>query len=524
MHASRCALVFAFVTALPITAVAAPQAELRVVTVTGERAPGTAAGVTFSGLNAPRIDAAGNITFGAFLAGPNLTTGHMGVFAESGGVLELVAQRGDPAPGAGPGATFTTTGFVPLSPSISGGLVAFRSPILPLGGGIFEETPSGLAAVVIAGQQAPGLASGVTMGVGEPTLGAPGSVVFGSFLSGTGVNASNDESIWSDRSSRLALVVREGMRAPGTSLVFGAGSSQFAPGALRVFAVGPDSRIFLHGNVSGRGVDDLNDEGLWLEGPSGLTLIAREGAQAPGFPSGVRFSNGVANTFGDSTFITVSDAGAAFFQAGVAGANVNATAADTLWTTRSGTPQALVRGRILGATPKGDAAPGFPGRSFTGFTNLLRPNAANRLAFVGVIEGAPGTADFDFGIWSDRSGPIALVVGDGHAVPDQPGVFFGVGSNRNSYELLRLANDGRVFFTTAVRGAVPVGTAGLFVSSPNGAIRTLLQTGDPVDVAGDGSDVRTLRTFFVGGTNAAGAIAISLFFTNNTQAIVTIDP
>lgn len=91
-----------------------------------------------------------------------------------------------------------------------------------------------------------------------------------------------------------------------------------------------------------------------------------------------------------------------------------------------------------------------------------------------------------------------------------------------SYELLKLTDDGRVFFTTAVRGPVPVGTAGLFVSPPSGPIRTLLQTGDAIDVAGDGSDVRTLRTFFVGGVNASGTVAISLLFTDSTQAIVTL--
>jgi len=507
-------------------AFAQPRANgLRVIAKTGQAAPGTAAGVTYSGLNAPRVDADANTTFGAFLAGPNITQGHMGIWVERDGALELVIQRGDPAPGAGPGVTFTTTGFSPLNPAIADGLVAFRSPLLTpggVGGGLFKETPLDLRLVALGGMQAPGLPAGVTMGVGEPAFNPPGNVVFGSFLSGTGITANNDESIWTDRAGPLALLVREGNRAPGTTLVFGAGSSRFAPGGLREFTTNAQSRVLVHANLSGRGVDDLNDEALYVEGPNGLALLAREGAQAPGQATGIRFGAGVGDAFDEIVPLVLSNAGVALFQARIAGANVNATFADTLWTNRSGAPRLLVRGRSLGSTPKGDPAPGFANRTFLGFTNFARINQTSRVAFVGVVEGAPGTTDSDFGIFSDRAGALALVVGDGTPVGDQPGVLFGRTTATNSYELLALNDSNHVYFTTAVRGAVPAGTAGLFVSAPSGQVRTVLQTGDAIDLTGDGSDVRTLSTFFVGGVNRDGVIALSLFFSDFTQAIVTV--
>jgi hypothetical protein len=47
----------------------------------------------------------------------------------------------------------------------------------------------------------------------------------------------------------------------------------------------------LYGTLAGTGIDDLNDEGLWVEGPGGLERLAREGEQAPGLPAGIKFGS-----------------------------------------------------------------------------------------------------------------------------------------------------------------------------------------------------------------------------------------
>jgi hypothetical protein len=522
---------------LSFTSASSAAVVTRMVAVSGQRAPGTAEGVSFFGSlernfgQPPRIDRGGRVAFGSFMAGPGVPTSQMGVWVERDQGLALVVQAGDPVPGV-PGSTFLTSGFFPLAPAVAAGRVAFVSFIsssanFGFSGGLFKETATGLKTVMINGDPAPGLPSGVTLQIGVPFWSESGHVLFGSFLRGAGVTANNDESIWSDRSGSLQLVVREGARAPGTSAVFGAASSMFAPGALRLFAANAQSRVLLHGNLAGSGISDFNDEGIWVEGEGGLALVARESQQAPGLPTGMRFGrgNGI-DTFASPVPITLNGSGAVLFQASVTGANVNATALDTLWTTRTGKLELLVRGRTLGALPEGDRAPGFPaGVSFTGFTNRATLNDLGRVTFVGVVEGRNVNGDlFDFGIWSDRSGALELVAGDGMPVPDSGGAVFGSPtSSSNTYALVGFTEQNEVFFTTSTSGPGSAVGSGLFLSSPGGgSVRTLLRTGSVVDVSGKGSDLRTVSAFAVGGVSAAGEVAVKLSFTDGTLAVATV--
>jgi hypothetical protein len=301
----------------------------------------------------------------------------------------------------------------------------------------------------------------------------------------------------------------------------------FAPGALRLFAANAQSRVVLHGNLAGSGISDFNDEGIWVEGASGLALVARESQQAPGLQTGIRFGrgNGI-DTFASPIPIALNGSGAVLFQASVTGANVNTTALDTLWTTRSGRLELLVRGRTLGALPEGDPAPGFPSSvSFTGFTNRAILNDLGRVTFVGVVEGSNVNGDlFDFGIWSDRSGSLALVAGDGMPVPDSPGAVFGSRpSSSNTYALVGFTEQNEVFFTTSISGAGSAMANGLFLASANGGrVHTLLRTGSVVDVSGKGTDLRTVSAFSVGGVSAAGEVAVKLSFADGTLAVATL--
>ncbi len=222
----------------------------------------------------------------------------------------------------------------------------------------------------------------------------------------------------------------------------------------------------------------------------------------------------------------LGSSGAALFQARVAGADVNATGSDTLWTNRSGALELVALGRDLGAVPAGDPAPGFPpGTSFTGFTQRALINAANRIAFVGVVEGPQTDGDvFDFGVWSDRSGALELVVGDGMPVPDiPPGAVFGVpASNSNKYGLVALTDGGDVLFAAELSGLVPPETRGLFISDRDGDIHTLLRTNAPLDLDGDGSNPNTLVDFLVGGVSRTGETVVKLLFADGTIAIATV--
>src|SRR5262249_3922145 len=178
--------------------------------------------------------ATGHVAFEAFLAGPNVAAFEEGILIERGGALTLVMRHGDQARGLGPCARCPVCDE-PATPARCGRWRwTVRVPLAPLRrlhGGLVQETDAGLALIHLAGTQAPGLAPGITLGSQFPFLDDAEHLFFESFLSGSGVTTANNESIWSDCSGVLSLVVREGQPAPGTDAVFGAGSSRSPPSA-----------------------------------------------------------------------------------------------------------------------------------------------------------------------------------------------------------------------------------------------------------------------------------------------------
>ena len=77
-----------------------------------------------------------------------------------------------------------------------------------------------------------------------------------------------------------------------------------------------------HGTLTGSGMDTTNDVGIWSEGSGSLALVAREGSQAPGTPSGVNYSDiylpSVLNHVGQTAFCRLisSDGGSGIWSEG----------------------------------------------------------------------------------------------------------------------------------------------------------------------------------------------------------------
>ena len=194
---------------------------LRTVALTGQSAPGTEAGVTFANFDPPLLDASGKTAFYAELAGPSIIVGenNASVWSDVGGSLALVARGGDSPPGGGAGVRFNR----------------FFDPI-------FNST---------------------------------GQTAFDAQLSGTGLDTTNDDGIWSDGGGPLALIAREGGQAPGTNP--GIDFINFGH-RLLLNNVG---RAALKSDLIGPGVDVTNNVGIWSEGGGGLALIARAGDPPP---------------------------------------------------------------------------------------------------------------------------------------------------------------------------------------------------------------------------------------------------
>jgi len=282
---------------------------LALVARTGSQAPGTDAGVNFSFFSfSPVLNGAGQTAFWGSLTGPGVTSENNdnGIWSEGGGSgLALVARTGSQAPGTDAGVNFSGFSFLVLN---GAGQTAFRGFLTGSGVsnsntvGIWSEGGgSGLALVARTGSQAPGMDAGVNFsGFGDPVLNGAGQTVFGGGLTGPGVDVSNDGGLWSEGGgSGLALIVRTGSQAPGTDA--GVNFSGLGDPILN----GAGQTAFV-GFLTGAGVDGSNESGIWSEGGgSGLALVARSGNQAPGTAAGVNFSffNGlVLNGAGQTAF------------------------------------------------------------------------------------------------------------------------------------------------------------------------------------------------------------------------------
>jgi hypothetical protein len=190
----------------------------RTVALSGQ-APGTPAGVNFSGFGAPALNAAGQIAFLASLqtgSGGVTSLNDSGVWSEGSGSLALVAREGTQAPGTPAGANFIGFGNPVLN---AAGQTAFSGALQTGSGGvtstnnlgIWSEGSGSLALVARKGTKAPGTPAGANFSdVGIPLLNAAGkTAIRGALQTGSGgVTSTNDQGIWSESSGTLALVAR----------------------------------------------------------------------------------------------------------------------------------------------------------------------------------------------------------------------------------------------------------------------------------------------------------------------------
>jgi hypothetical protein len=113
-----------------------------------------------------------------------------------------------------------------------------------------------------------------------PLINGLDEIVFSAQFAGTGVDATNDRAILVGTSNAdLEVLVREGDRAPGTpdGIVFDRFSHDPSVEYLSP-VLNARGQMAFYGILTGPGVDESNDIGLWATMPSGrLALVAREG-------------------------------------------------------------------------------------------------------------------------------------------------------------------------------------------------------------------------------------------------------
>lgn len=193
-----------------------------------DMAPGT--NDRFVEFSSPALNNQGRVAFFATLDSP---TAKSGIWLGEPGQLALLARAGDPAPA--PHSQLTIANFSAV------------------------DVPN---------------AFGVA-----PLLNGRGEAAILARLAGPGVTTANDRAFMlGDSAATLRIVAREGDQAPGapvgvTFQEFGNGPSSFSGPSLN--AVG---QMAFQAVLTGPGVDQTNDLGLWATDPAGqLRLVIREG-------------------------------------------------------------------------------------------------------------------------------------------------------------------------------------------------------------------------------------------------------
>jgi hypothetical protein len=238
-------------------------------------------------------------------------------------------------------------------------------------------------------------------------MNASGGVVFSAALAGSGVNGAIQTGIWAGTPGNVQLIARAGDTAPGIVPLF-PGQNIFAP----ILSPYPFSVADI--NAAGTvafSASTAAGTGIWFHDSSGLHLVATDGQQAPGLPSGDVFAS---HAFTSSNSQTLSSPllnaqGALAFQARLSGPDITTDTAIF-----SGLP-----GSLHIVAQAGAQAPGTPtGTTFTQLALSLNPAYADiALNGMGQVVFTAQASDGRIGIWgTDRGGNLLEVARQGDAL------------------------------------------------------------------------------------------------------------
>jgi len=446
-----------------------PAVTYRVVAKTGDAAP---TGGAFTAFGFPRMNEQGEV---AFAADTNAVIFSSGIWSEGvggPGNLALVVREGTAVPGSGNTlfmGDFREGGFSYFYPEINDvGNVAFSYRLIGTGAGpddvgIGRRVDGVLQHVARPLQLAPGIGGASFASVSNLfSYSDHDEVAITVDLTGAGVNASNDETIWrSNANGTFTLVMREGAAVPGQP-----GTTY--PGTSFVFPLINDV-----GEVSFGTYLNVGGDFRWsvLRGaPGAPVLLAQEGMQTPLGP-GTSYEGGLIG------FVrhTINNGNDALFPQS---ALVGGQSRSGLWRVLNGQPQAVAvvgqpspigsvysfvdsfagalgkDGRVVytaSVTPAGSitndnnsafwvrqangstqliaregspAAGVFFGETYSTLSSIHTINDRGQVLFQGTIQGPGVNAGNDQCLWGTRliSGPT-LIMREGTLFEVAPGVF-----------------------------------------------------------------------------------------------------
>ncbi len=448
-------------------------------------------GPGFLWVSTPTVNASGHCVFGA-----RLTNGVEGTWSGPRGNVAMLSADGAAVPGFGPGIVYGNINASAQSvPVNAAGQSIFSAPLT--GPGIdftvvMAGSPGNVVPVAQQGAQAPGLPAGVLFGetLAAMHINAEGTCVFRCDLTGTGINFADENPnyacLWAGPPGGLAVLARGGDPAPGT----GPGVNfQYPFGQIAINATGQCAFV---STLTGTGVINGNESGLWTGRPGQLTLVMRGGDPAPG--TGLHFR-------GPVDPVVINGAGRVAFAATLTGPGLTHLNDQGIWTGTAGQLEMVAR--------TGQPAPGTSAGTL--FTILAAPwiNAAGRLAFYADLsDGGINSPLTGNGLWRWQNGAVTKIVASGDPAPGLgAGVFF-----EEIFNNACLNDQGTVVFTARLGGPgfVPFeNDESLWRAEPGSAPALIVRAGDSLEVTL--GVMRTVRhlTFaaesFYGATSIGGS-------------------
>jgi hypothetical protein len=265
--------------------------DLRPIVEQKDQVPGFPIGSEFDGIHEPEVTESGRVLFHATARQPGQpSTRGIWSYDAVGGLSFAVKQR-DLAPGLPAGSTFAFGAPAQRIATAPSGRFAFGSyldgPAITLATnyGLFAENSDGAIRLVAwKGQAAIGAPNGevfhdffITGNTQAFDINDAGNVAFMAKINGT-VDTATPLSIWSEGMGSLKLVAMVGGSAPGyaNDVLF---TNFMDPwGSTYPLVLNNQGRVAFRGRVSGPGITEANNEGIWAQDRSGeLRLIVKEG-------------------------------------------------------------------------------------------------------------------------------------------------------------------------------------------------------------------------------------------------------
>jgi hypothetical protein len=475
-------------------------ADLRLLALTQQVAPGIPNGGQFGQPLVPRINDRGQVAFlGSLIPGGDVVTENgLGIWSDVGGSIDLALRLADVADEPA-GAQFSQLSTI-YQLSNRGQIVT--EAVLKQGvAGVTVDNDRGIwsidhgvsSVVLREGAQAPGTPDGAVFSTFSSILDHCGyTTVSASLKQGTGgVTSANDDGIWTNRAGQLALVARTADPAPG--LPVGAAFQSIA--TPRVNGLGRVAFPAVLKSGAG-GVTTANDSTIWSDRSGTLAVVAREGQPIAGVDPAARIQ-----TLSLLPPISIhGDVGIdAELQIGLGGVTDGNNRA--IWVDDGVTQRLVVR--------EDQPAPGLPDGVKFRAPALAQLSDAGRAIVVAEVGGADGGTPVPDArsIWSEAFGPLSLVARSGDPAPGTPD-----GVNFSFTAAFPSINDrGQMAFKLGLQGNVTTADdSGIWAQDHTGALQLIAREGQMIEVAP--GDLRQIKSLDLSDVNNRGQVAFYVTF------------